>query len=253
MIDIHSHILAGLDDGASLIEESLDIAKAAVNEGIHIIYATPHHNQRYIYDKNLVYTKAKELNRLLQENHINLNVRVGQEVRIRMDLPELLKQNNVLTLGESQYVLIEFPSTQVPHYTKDVFFKLQLAGYQPIIAHPERNIEILHKPNILYDLIINGALSQVTAGSVAGNFGKKIQKLSFKLIEANLVHFIASDAHNISSRGFFINNALANIKQKFGQPPINYFKKNSLLLEDGKHVVSHEPHSLKNKKLLYLL
>lgn len=190
MIDFHSHILYGLDDGADSMTESLAMAKSAVKDGVKVIYATPHHlHPLFDYNQEELYEHFDDLKKELINEDIPVELRIGQEIRISGDLVEQLNSNQALTLGNSdKYVLIEFPSDHVPEYAQRLLFDVQVAGYQPIIAHPERNKEIMQKPDVLYKLVRDGNLSQVTSASVTGDFGKKIQEFSFDLLEHNLIH-----------------------------------------------------------------
>ncbi|MGP4073842.1 tyrosine-protein phosphatase [Piscibacillus sp. B03] len=250
MIDLHSHILPGLDDGASSMTESLAMAKSAVQDGIQVIYATPHElHPQFDYQLDELYKQFEELNAQLIQEEVPLEVRLGQELRISGDLVERLNSKEALTLGNGgQYVLIEFPSDHVPEYAQRLLFDVQVAGYKPIIAHPERNKEIMQKPELMYKLIRDGNLAQVTAASVAGNFGNKIQEFSFDLIEANLAHFIASDAHNTNTRGFVMTKAWESIRREFGLETVYYLRENAEILAEGGQVISDEPIRIKQKK-----
>ena len=218
MIDIHSHILHGLDDGAKDISVSVDMAKQAVAEGITSIIATPHHRHpSYTNDKTNVLIGVQQLQAELQRQYIPLNVYAGQEIRLFGEMVDVLNQNEeLLTLNNSEYVLVEFPSSNIPKYTEQLFYDLLVKGYTPIIAHPERNAEIAENTDKLYRLIKNGALSQVTAASVAGMFGKKTRKLSLDLLEYQQAHFVASDAHNITNRAFVWKQAMDKLDKKLG-------------------------------------
>ncbi|GAA0469258.1 tyrosine-protein phosphatase [Alkalibacillus silvisoli] len=252
MIDIHSHILPNVDDGASTLDDSIQMAKAAQSEGITTIYATPHHlNGRYETSPSLIKDKVSELNRELENRQINLKVKEGQEIRVNGEIPELLEDGEAIPLGnDSKYVLIEFPSSQVPRYAKQTSYDMQRMGYQPIIVHPERNSAISKYPNILYEQVKRGALTQLTASSVAGKFGKKIQALCFDLIEANLVHFIASDAHNTSSRGFHMKEAFDILEDRYGAGLVELFKENAETAATGEPVICDPPMEVKKKKKL---
>lgn len=250
MIDIHSHILYGVDDGAKTVQDSLDMAKEAVNQGIQVIYATPHHlNGQFENSAAEVKMAVQLLNELLSNHKIGLEVRVGQEVRINGDLLERLKNWEILTLGDKgTYILVELPSNNVPAYTGNLLFDLQVEGLKPIIVHPERNSEIVQKPDILFDLVNNGALTQVTAASVAGKFGKTLQKFSLDLIDANLTHFVASDAHNISTRAFWMDDAFSIIEAKLGIDTVYYLKENAQILGSNEMVIGDPPQQIKTKR-----
>ncbi|MGO1433613.1 MAG: tyrosine-protein phosphatase, partial [Ruoffia tabacinasalis] len=202
MIDLHCHILPGIDDGAKTMADSIAMAELAISEGITHILATPHHmNRSWMNDKQKVLTLVNELQEELDRRQIDLTIFPGQEVRLYGDILKGIKDNQILFIDEQkQYVLIEFPTETVPTYAERLFFDLQSHGKTPIIVHPERNHDILKHPNKLKNLVDKGALAQLTAASYTGGFGSKIQKFSKQLIEANLVHFLASDAHNVTNR-----------------------------------------------------
>lgn len=218
MVDIHSHILYGLDDGAKDLEVSIKMASQAVTEGISSIIATPHHRHpNFSNDKKKTINRVKELQVELDKHNIPLTIYPGQEIRLFGEMVELILQNKeLLTLNNSSYVLVEFPSSNIPKYTEQLFYDLLVKGYTPIIAHPERNAEIAGNTDKLFRLIKNGALSQVTAASVAGMFGKKTQKLSLSLLEHQQAHFVATDAHNIVNRSCMWESAGNVISKKLG-------------------------------------
>jgi protein-tyrosine phosphatase len=176
MVDIHCHILPGIDDGAKTVEDSIIMARHAEKEGIHTIIATPHLNSQYNNRKDLILERVESLNQSLQESRVNVRILAGQEPRIYGELIEDFERNEIQTLNNSQYLFIEFPSNHVPRYTEKLLFDIQMKGLTPIIVHPERNLELMEQPEILYRLVDKGALTQVTASSLCGYFGKKNQK-----------------------------------------------------------------------------
>ncbi len=216
MIDIHSHILPGIDDGAKTIQDSIDMAKKAVSEGIHTIIATPHHrNGKYDNLKSDILPLVCDLNETFKQENINLQVLPGQECRIYGEILEDYQKGDILPLNQSShYLFIEFPSSSVPRYAERLLYDIQVEGLTPIIVHPERNAEIIERPDKLYKLVKNGAVTQLTASSLVGYFGKNIQKFSQQLIEANLTHFIASDAHNIHNRSSKMEEAMDLYREK---------------------------------------
>ncbi|MEN1968855.1 CpsB/CapC family capsule biosynthesis tyrosine phosphatase [Lentibacillus sp. N15] len=252
MIDIHCHILPGIDDGAQTIEDSLAMAEDAVNQGIHTIIATPHHqNGRYTNVKLDILTYVKLFNERLQEENIPLTILPGQETRINGEVITELENNIVLPLNEtSKYVFVEFPSSSVPRYSKQMLFDIQVAGYTPIIVHPERNQAIAEHPSLLYEFVQKGALSQVTAASLVGKFGKTIQKFSHQLVEANLAHVIASDAHNTTTRGFALSEAYQAVQDQHGSDAFYMFVENAQFILDNQNLIKYEPEPVKRKKIL---
>ncbi|ULL19408.1 tyrosine protein phosphatase [Paenibacillus sp. H1-7] len=231
MIDIHSHILPGVDDGAEDMEETVLMAQAAVEEGIHTLIATPHHaNGKYDNPMEKVERSVREVNRVLEQQNIPLTILPGQEIRLYSDLPEDLHQQVARTLHSSRYILIEFPSREIPKQTDELFHELRVMGLVPVIAHPERNMEIAQDPMKLQRIIQQGALSQVTTHSLNGLFGKSIQKLSLDMCKQHLVHFVSSDAHNMSHRAFGLRQAYAFIGNTLGDQQVRYYQANAARL-----------------------
>ncbi len=251
MIDIHCHILPAIDDGASNEEDSLAMLKVAVDEGIRTIVATPHHNRKYSNDQQKILTKVAELNELIAAKDLPIKVIPGQEIRIYGELLLDYENNKLVTIGNtSRYMLIEFSSNHVPHYAERLLYDMELHGLKPIIVHPERNAEIMENPDKLYQLVQKGALTQVTACSVTGYFGKKIQKFTHQLIEANLTHVIASDAHNTTGRGFKMRQTFAEIEAKYGMDYVYYFQENAQRIVDNQTIYPDQPEEVRKKKFL---
>jgi protein-tyrosine phosphatase len=254
MIDIHCHILPGIDDGAQNEEDSIEMAKMAVSEGVTHIIATPHHkNRHWDNEKPSILQAVETLNALLTQNELPLTILPGQETRIYGEMIADYEAGELLTLNNSgKYIFVELPSNHVPRYTKQMLFDLQMIGLTPILVHPERNSELIEHPDMLYNFVKNGALTQVTAGSVAGDMGKKIQKFSNQLIENRLTHFVASDAHNTSTRPFRLRGAYEEIEGRFGTDARYMFQENAQLLTEGKNVFVDAPERIKKKKFLGL-
>ncbi|EJS75285.1 tyrosine protein phosphatase [Bacillus cereus] len=251
MIDLHCHILYGIDDGAQTVTDSLAMGQKAVQEGIHTIVATPHHqNGKYVNERTSIIHQVKQLNDELQQHEIPLKILPGQEVRLYGDLLEDYEIGKIVTLNETnKYILIEFPSDHVPRYAEQLLYELCVKGMIPIIVHPERNAELIERPDKLYNLVNKGALTQVTAGSLLGKFGKKIKKFSLQLVEHNLTHMIASDAHNTTSRGFHLAESYELIEKEFGMSVMSDLKENPYLLISGKAIYKEDPEQIRRKKL----
>lgn len=252
MIDLHCHILSGIDDGALNDEVSIKMARKAVLEGIHTIVATPHHqNGRYLNEKKGVVQYVQRLNELLKKEKIPLTILPGQEVRLYGEILDDYQAEKILTLNDTgKYLFIEFPSSQVPHYAERLLFDIQSKGLIPIIVHPERNSRLLEEPDLLYKFITNGALAQVTAGSLTGRFGKKIKRFSHQLIQSNLVHFVSSDAHNLEGRSFYMREALEVIESEHGQDIVYTFLENAQYVIQGQMCYKQPPEIITKKKFL---
>lgn len=254
MIDLHCHILPGVDDGSKTMEESLDMARMAVEEGITHLLATPHHmNRNWMNDKNKVIDLVSQVQAELDKEGIPLTLYPGQEVRIYGDILEDIEKDTLLFTDElQQYILIEFPTSSIPAFTERLFYDLQSNGKTPVIVHPERNRAILEDPDKLKELVEHGALAQLTAASYTGGFGKEIQKLSKQLIEADLVHFIASDAHNTENRAFHMKEAHDQFIKEYGRHKWHQFHQTTKDLLNGDVVIAPTPSSIKKKKFFGL-
>ena len=253
MIDIHCHILPGVDDGAQSLSDSLNMARKAVEQGIHKIVATPHHlTSSYENPKRSIIDRVNQLNEALRKEKIDLEVLPGQEVRIHGEMVEGYEAGDILPVNHTPYVLVEFPSNHVPRYTERLFYDLQVNGLIPVIVHPERNQEIIEHPELLYQLVKKGAMTQITAASVCGDFGKKIKNFSLQLVDANLTHFIATDAHNTTNRTFKMREAYGIIERKYGNELLYYFEENAALLIEGLTVYKEDPERIKKKKIFNL-
>jgi protein-tyrosine phosphatase len=245
--------LPNVDDGPKDLAESVEMAKQAVQQGIKTIIATPHHrNEKYENNGQTIFRQVEEFNRVLKSENLDLTVLPGQETRIFGEMVEGLETGEILPLNLGKYVFVELPSGHVPRYTGQLLFDIQLKGFVPVIVHPERNQEIVENPEVLYQLVKKGALTQVTASSVSGHFGKSIKKFSLQLIEANLTHFVASDAHNTSSRGFKMVEAYDAIAKNFGIEAFYMFRENAELVVRGKSVYKEVPERVKRKRILGL-
>ena len=199
MIDIHSHILPDLDDGARDLEESLEMARIAAEDGIEQMVATPHmfnglsHNPEPAEIVERVDTLQKEIGGSLQ-------ILPGNEVHIAHDIVEKAAADKVTKLNQQNYMLIEFPSMNVPVGVEELFYKLQINGIIPILVHPERNNQIQNRPSIVAGFVERGVRIQVTAMSVTGEFGGAALRCVETLLKHNCVHFIATDTHRANRR-----------------------------------------------------
>lgn len=219
MIDIHAHILPGLDDGARDLETALQMARVAAADGIKKVIATPHViTGTYENSRSEILAAVNSFNQELRQQQIALEVLPGAEYRLEANLPQRLRSGEVLTLNEhTPYLLVELPAAVLPPDFERVMYEIQLQGVIPIIAHPERNHVIMEKPSILQELTARGILAQITATSVTGDFGSKIRQASFRLIKQGSVQILASDAHHHEGRRSpQLSAARAEIKKQAG-------------------------------------
>ncbi len=201
MIDIHSHILPGLDDGAANMDEAIAMARCAVVGGIRQMVATPHVKTRLYPSREAILDVMSNLQKALIKNGISLIILPGAEYRLEPELPKRFSGGELLTINnKGRYLLVELPDGYVPDYTATVFQDLLLQGVTPIIAHPERNDVFIRDHSRLYELIVLGALVQLTAGSLTGYFCPDVTVAARAFLEHGCAHFIASDAHSTSGQ-----------------------------------------------------
>lgn len=251
IVDLHCHILPGIDDGSPDLEHSLSLAKQAVNDGVTHILCTPHHlDNEFVNHKNDVIKDVAVFQEELVQHEIPLKVFPGQEVHINGDL--ISKYDDLLGIDvNKRYMLLEFPHGNVPSYAGQMIFKLRKLGTTPVIVHPERNSEIQDNLELLYDFIEKGALAQVTATSYVGGFGDRVAAISKKIVEHNLVQIVASDAHTLKGRKFVLHEALDQIAEDFGKSKAIQFEKNAEDLINGDRVVAHDYSPIKKKKRFF--
>ncbi len=200
MIDLHSHILPGLDDGPRDIEGSLDLAREAASQGTRTIVATPHIRDDHPFPLDAIESGVEELNGTLSAEGIDLEVVAGGEVSISM-IPDLDEESlRSICLGSSPYMLVESPYTQAQEFLEHVIFHLQARGFRPLLAHPERSPSFLSDWARLERLVGREVLCSVTAMSMEGRFGQTVQRFTARMFAAGLVHDVASDAHDSRRR-----------------------------------------------------
>ena len=218
MIDIHNHLLINIDDGPTSKKEAHDLLVQAAEQGITDVMITPHHQVGNWYTpKERVLEEIKILKAIINDNNIDINVHHGQEIRINEHILEELRDGINTTLNDSSYILVELPFGELPPFYETVIDELIDNGYIPIIAHPERCQPVVDNIDILYNLIDKGAVAQVTAGSITGDFGEPLQEIGLKMVEDKLIHVVASDAHHAEYRPFKLVEALDVIAEELGQ------------------------------------
>jgi protein-tyrosine phosphatase len=190
-IDIHSHVLYGIDDGSKTIEESIDLLRQYKEMGFNEIVVTPHYieNSNYVANNK----EKQKLLKTLKEEGINLYL--GNEVFINNDLEELLQKQEISTINNSRYLLIEFPMNQKIKTITNTIYELKIKGIIPIIAHPERYEYVKKDINIVKEWIEEGAILQSNYGSIMGIYGETAKKTIKKLLKQNLISLLATDIH----------------------------------------------------------
>lgn len=201
MIDLHSHILPGIDDGAKIIEDSIEMAQIAVSNGTTVITATPHVIEgRWMPEWSTIQKLCAELAHELKREKIALTIIPGAEVALNMDILDLIEGPGPYCINGGRYMLVELPATHIPQYTNEFFFTLQARGISPILAHPERHPEIARNPGLIVEWVNKGILMQVNGPSLVGKMGDRAMKTAEILLSSKLVHFFGSDAHSPRAR-----------------------------------------------------
>ncbi len=217
-VDIHCHLLPGIDDGAKDIAESLAMARLAVADGISTIVCTPHQCGNYACNRSgAIRRSVDELQQVLDGEEIPLQVLPGADVRIESDIIAELQADNILSLADQRrHVLLELPH-ELYFPLEGLHGNLKAKGITGILSHPERNQGILDQPNLVKPLVELGVLMQITAGSLVGTFGEKVQKFSEDLLCNGLVHFISTDAHSSKRRRPLLQRAYKRAVRLVGE------------------------------------
>jgi protein-tyrosine phosphatase len=201
LIDLHSHILPSVDDGAKALDEALAMGRMAVDDGIQVMACTPHFMPG-LYDNEAedIRYRVAHLNQEFMDNDIDLALVLGSDAHIRPDFVSCLRGGIVPTLHGSRYVLFEPPHAVMPQRMDELLFNTQVAGYVPILTHPERLKWIEQGYDTVVDLAQKGVWMQITCGSLTGRFGKRPQYWAQRMLAEGLVSILATDAHNTRSR-----------------------------------------------------
>lgn len=238
MVDIHSHILPGLDDGPDGMAAVIKMAEIAQTDGIRHIIATPHIIPG-IYDNtpDAIHTAVERVNNQLMLEGIETRVYFGGEHYLDDSLCGVIKKNQLCTINaQGKYVLVECPMNEFPPYVERILSQIREKGIRPILAHPERNAAMHKNSQLLYTLINQETLVQINASSIMGQFGPWSRKFAELMLRHNWVHFIASDAHSVEIRPPVVSDALNLIKTILGEEPGELISLNSYRLLMGEDI-----------------
>ncbi len=210
MIDIHCHILPELDDGSGSLDETLEMCRMAVADGITTTVATPHQQDGvYQTTSDAIFATVRTVAERLKQEQIPLELLPGADIRIEVETGEKILSGELVSINNTKrYFLLEFPAHSIPMNIDKLIFNLLLKNITPVLTHPERILEVQEEPNRVFDLVSMGVLSQVTAMSITGGFGSRVKKCAHTLLKHNLVHIIASDAHSINYRPPILSEAV---------------------------------------------
>jgi protein-tyrosine phosphatase len=220
MIDLHCHLLPGIDDGPQDMVQALALCRLAVEDGISHAICTPHvHAGRWENTRSSIAGRIGELRQALVEQDIALKLGFAGEVRASEQVMALVSQGELPTYGSYEthaVVLLEFPHNALPVGSEQLIDWMLRHGYRPLIAHPERNKAVMKNPDLLLPLVERGALLQLTAGSIVGDFGAAAESVSLDLLTRDLVAVVASDAHNQRGRRPRMQAAFSVVESNFG-------------------------------------
>jgi protein-tyrosine phosphatase len=202
MVDLHSHILFGIDDGAKNLAESIQLAMQARKQGVTHIFCTPHYND-YLAE-NFFEIAHQHLTVLINElaiKNIDIKLELAAEIAFASDWNKILENKNLFI--RDKYLLIEFSDIDIPDYYLDVLYRIRSSGYIPVIAHPERSQVLQKKSDIVMEIIRMGAHFQLDAGSFVGHFGNKVKRTANRFLKSGIYQFYGSDAHDVKYRNYF--------------------------------------------------
>lgn len=218
MIDIHSHLLSQLDDGAGSIEETKDMLNMYITEGITTIVATPH----YIYgddkyNNEYLVIEFNKVKQIIEDDALPLTLLLGNECFLDENIVQALHESKCYTINHTKYVLVEIYNRASTTQIENLIYKLMLRSYNPIIAHPERLYERKDAFSIINKLVDKGCYMQVNVRTLTRKKYNKERKLVYKMFKHQLVHFVATDAHNNSNRKPELSEGYSIVAKKFGQ------------------------------------
>ncbi len=250
MIDLHTHILPGVDDGATDLEMALAMGRFAASNGVTTIAATPHFYE--VSDWSFVKQKVNELQSEFNQAQIGIELVAGAELMMDMGILEMDK-GDIPTYGDGgKYCLIEFPLHQTPMYAEDVLFGVQAKGITPIIAHPERYGAVVENPNLVLNWLEKGCLVQMNSGSILGRFGPTIQETSKIMLTCGMVQVVASDGHGSQRRRLNLPEAHDSLVGIVGQAKAKELvEMNPRSILEGDFQLNEEPREYRKKKRFF--
>jgi protein-tyrosine phosphatase len=215
MVDIHCHILPGLDDGSKSFEESCAMAEMAIEDGVTHVIGTPHASPEHTFELERNLRLRDELNATFDGR---LTFATGCDFHLSFEnLQDIRRDSRRYTLNQKSYLLVEFADYSIPPSMDQALHELHLAGLHPIVTHPERNPLIRTQPERLFQWLRQGCYVQVTAQSLTGRFGATAQQAALEWLDAGAVHFVASDAHNTTSRPLRLKETYEQLAKTRGE------------------------------------
>lgn len=236
LIDIHSHMLPGVDDGADSFEMSMRMLQCAAGDGITGVILTPHNKpgRRQMPFSKLA-CRAEKLRAMLRKENINMELYLGSELYYRSGLLEEIESGQAGTMAGSRYVLVEFDPLAEYDYIRNGIYSLTTGGYYPILAHVERYQNICTAKDGIDDLVEMGCYIQVNAGSILGKSGPRAKRFVKNILKQHQVHFVATDAHDLKKRAPYLSDCADHIRRRFGE---DYCRE--LFCENPMHVIRNQ-------------
>ncbi len=245
MIDIHSHVLPGVDDGSQSMEMSLEMLALAAESGVDILVTTPHCNIPGEFDNYVDEELCLLWDRLNEEKDragIPIEICRGMEIFATPELPELLEDKRVWTLNETDFFLMEFAFDEDPDFCWEILGQCEKLGYRPIIAHPERYYFLQDDLQLAYEFCVAGYGLQVNKGSLLGRFGPAPQRTAQLLMDHGLVACIASDAHRLEQRSTYMSEIRNFLRDVYGEDYMNLLlEENPARILRGDDLLGYEP------------
>lgn len=241
MIDIHCHPLPEVDDGAKTFDDAVAMCRMAADDGTTHLVATPHCNYEYSFNPEVNERKLRALQEAVGPQPKLL---LGCDFHLSYDnIQQIIRDRGSYTINRTRYVLVEFDDHFVPQNMDNVFYDLQVARLVPILTHPERNPVFQRKPEILYQWVMRGCLTQLTAKSFTGGFGSRARELCEIWLDRNLVHFFASDAHDVKYRPPVLSVCYEKLVDSKGEAEADRIMKRNpaAVIDDGRLPPAPEP------------
>jgi len=218
LIDLHAHVLPGLDDGPDTLEGALELLRQAYEDGVRVIVASPHAGDgRYETHPSEIRGALDAVKARLEEDSLALTVLPGMELYLEGDVLKNREDDELLTVGGlGRYLCFELPTTSLPFFIEEILFRVNLRGYLPMIVHPERNVEIQRDPSVFRSLARHDAVAVISAGGIMGAYGRRAKKAATELLRMGLVRGICSDAHSARHRPAVLSEALRAVEAVVG-------------------------------------